>query len=483
MLRNSHLKQPVISIYSSIFRILFALILVAGPVLGQFGAAASAATLEQTVHVKVDGKQQSWKNQPLVIKGTTFVPLRDVVDSVKGTLKWNAPTKTATITYGRDKLVHQAGSESIKVNHVRLNSGVSSRTVNGTLMVPVRLVANALKADIKVQRMASGQMSVDIETDKVSLLNNEVASVDGYLREIHYPGMALIARKGEVLLRQGYGLADEQTLNRPDQKTRIASLSKSFTAASILSLAEKGKLDVHDPISNYISGIPKGDKITLHMLLSQTSGLPSAFGRGEGTPLEETVEEIRHKTLKFEPGSAYLYSNSGYVLLAYVIEQVSGMSYADYVQQTILEPLGMNNSGEASRKVHTISGFVANDNRWVTAPYYVSQSGSGTIYSTVDDMLKWDRALYGDQILSQDTIEQMYKPYSDKNYGYAWILKEKNENRTVFHNGSGGGFATAFSRNLSDDITIILLGNHAGMDMTSLMDEVEEKTAKALNLH
>lgn len=132
--------------------------------------------------------------------------------------------------------------------------------------------------------------------------------------------------------------------------------------------------------------------------------------------------------------------------------------------------------------MHTISGFVQEDNAWVTAPYYVSQSGSGTIYSTVDDMLKWDRALYTDKILSQDTIEQMYEPYSDKNYGYAWILKENGANRTVFHNGSGGGFATAFSRNLSDDITIILLGNHAGMDMTSLLDEVEAQTAKALQL-
>lgn len=463
-------------------RILLALILCAGPIMGQASFTASAAQETQTVHIEVNGQEQSWKNAPLVYKGTTYVPLRDVVTSVNGTLKWEARTKTATITVGRDKLVHQAGSDFIQVNHVRLSSGVQSRTINGTQMLPVRALANALKADIKVQRTASGQMSVNIQTDKVSLLNSQVASVDSYLREIDFPGMALIARNGEVLLRQGYGLADEQTLNRPDQKTRIASLSKSFTAASILSLVEKGKLDVQDPISKYISGIPKGDQITLHMLLSQTSGIPSAFGRGEGTSLEETVEGIRHKTLKFEPGSAYLYSNSGYVLLAYVIEQVSGMSYADYVEQTILKPLGMKNSGEASRKVHTTSGFVSENKQWVPAPYYVSQSGSGTIYSTVDDLLKWDRALYTDKILSQDTIEQMYEPYSDKNYGYAWILKESDQNRTVFHNGSGGGFATAFSRNLTDDVTIILLGNHAGMDMTSLMDKVEAKTAQALNL-
>ncbi|MEK4664393.1 serine hydrolase [Priestia sp. FSL H7-0729] len=476
------MQQPVSTVYSSMFRILLAFILCAGPILGQAGITASAAQTTQAVHIEVNGEQQSWKNTPLIIKGSTFVPLRDVVTSVKGTLKWDNHTKIATITVGRDTLVHQAGSNSIKVNKVDLATGVNSRTVNGTLMVPVRAMANAIKADIKVQRTATGQMSVNMVTDQISLLNSEVASVDTYLREINYPGMALIARDGGVLLRQGYGLADEQTLNRPDQKTRIASLSKSFTAASILSLMEEGKINVQDPISKYISGIPKGDQITLHMLLSQTSGLPSAFGRGEGTSMEETVEEIRHKTLKFEPGSAYLYSNSGYVLLAYVVEQVSGMSYADYVQQTILKPLGMKNSGEASRKVHTISGFVQQDDAWVTAPYYVSQSGSGTIYSTVDDMLKWDRALYTDKILSQDTIEQMYEPYSDKNYGYAWILKENGTHRTVFHNGSGGGFATAFSRNLSDDITIILLGNHAGMDMTSLLDEVEAKTAKALKM-
>lgn len=464
-------------------RILLALILCAGAVFGLAGGfTASAAQHTQAVHIEVNGEQQFWQHAPLNFKGTTYVPLRDVVQSVKGNLKWDARSKTATIIVGRDTLVHQAGSDTIRVNQVSLTIPASSRTVNGTLMVPVRAMANALKADIKVERTASGQMNVGILTDQVSVLRPEASVVDTYLREINYPGMALIARDGKVVLKQGYGLADKQTLNRPDQKTRIASLSKSFTAASVLSLAEAGKLDVQDPISKYISGIPKGDEITLHMLLSQTSGLPSAFGRGEGTALEETVEEIRHKTLKFDPGSAYLYSNSGYVLLAYVVEQVSGMSYADYVQQTILEPLGMKDSGEASRKVHTNSGFVQQGKGWEPAPYYVSQSGSGTIYSTVDDLLKWDRALYTDQILSQETIETMYKPYSDKNYGYAWILKENGTKRTVFHNGSGGGFATAFSRNLSDDVTIILLGNHAGMDMTSLLNEVEARTAKALNL-
>lgn len=471
------------TIRSSMLRIFLALILCAGPILGQVGnLTASAAQSTQNVHIEVNGEQQSWKNAPLIYKGTTFVPLRDVVQSLKGDLKWDARTKTATIIVGRDKLVHQAGSNFIKVNQVSLSTIVESRNVNGSLMIPVRAMASALKADIKVKRTTTGQMKVGIITDQVSLLHPEVASVDTYLREINYPGMALIARDGKVLLRQGYGLADQHTLNRPDQKTRIASLSKSFTAASILSLAEAGKLDVQDPISKYISGIPKGDQITLHMLLSQTSGLPSAFGRGEGVTLEETVEEIRHKTLKFEPGSEYLYSNSGYVLLAYVVEQVSGMSYAEYIQETIWGPLGMKNSGEASREVHTNSGFVLQDEQWEPAPYYVSQSGSGTIYSTVDDLLKWDRALYTDQILSPETIETMYTPYSDKNYGYAWILKEKGSKQTVFHNGSGGGFSTAFSRNLSDDVTIILLGNHAGMDMTSLLNEIENRTAKALKL-
>lgn len=476
------MQDGVISVFSPVLRILLAFVLVVSPAwIGQTSPAAAAQSTKD-VYIEVDGIQQLWKNKPLIIQGTTFVPLRDVVQSLKGSLKWDQRIQSATIISGRDTLVHKAGTDVIEVNGLKMTAATHSRNLNGTLMLPVRMVANALKADIHVARTDAGQMRVSIKSDQVSLLHSEVAGVDDYLREIQFPGIALIAHKGEVLLRQGYGLADAHTLNRPDRKTRIASLSKSFTAASILSLAEKGKLDVQDPISKYISGIPEGDKITLHMLLSQTSGLPSAFGRGEGTTLEETVEEIRHKTLKFEPGSAYLYSNSGYVLLAYVIEQVSGMSYADYVQQTILKPLDMKNSGEASPKVNTISGFVQSGGEWVEAPYYVSQSGSGTIYSTVDDLLKWDRALYTDQILSQDTIETMYEPYSDKNYGYAWILKENGDKRTVFHNGSGGGFSTALSRNLSDDVTIILLGNHAGMDMTALMDEVEQKTATALNL-
>ena len=260
ILRKFHKQQPVSSnLYSSMLRILLVFILCAGPVFGLSNSpTASAVQSTQAVHIEVNGEQQFWKNAPLILNGTTFVPLRDVVQSVEGDLKWDARTKTAVITVGRDKLVHQAGSKSIKVNQVSLASPVNSRTINGTLMIPVRTLANALKADITVQRTSSGQMNVGILTDQVSVLHPEVASVDTYLREINYPGMALIARNGEVLLKQGYGLADEQTMNRPDQKTRIASLSKSFTAASILSLAEAGKLNVQDPISTYISGIPKG---------------------------------------------------------------------------------------------------------------------------------------------------------------------------------------------------------------------------------
>ncbi|WP_434748380.1 stalk domain-containing protein [Paenibacillus amylolyticus] len=225
--------QQLISsrVYPSMFRILLALILCVGPVFGLAShSTVSAAQNTQSVHIEVNGEQQFWQNAPVILKGTTFVPLRDVVQSVKGDLKWDARTKTAIITVGRDKLVHQAGSNSIKINHVALAAPVNSRTINGTLMIPVRTLANALKADIKVQRTPSGQIRVGILTDQVSLLNSEVASVDTYLREINYPGMALIARNGEVLLRQGYGLADEQTMNRPDQKTRIASLSKAFTS-------------------------------------------------------------------------------------------------------------------------------------------------------------------------------------------------------------------------------------------------------------
>lgn len=162
------------------------------------------------------------------------------------------------------------------------------------------------------------------------------------------------------------------------------------------------------------------------------------------------------------------------MLLAYIIEHTSGTSYGEYLNQSFISPLGMTHTGEATPTKNITKGYVESKGQWKLADYYVSQSGTGTLYSTVDDLLKWDNALNTEQLLSQESLEQMFTPYSSKNYGYGWMIKNLDGDKIVFHNGSGTGYSTGLSREPDGGITIILLGNHAGMDMLNLLDGVRD---------
>lgn len=434
---------------------------------------AAAQSAVKTTTVQVNGKQQSWNAQPFLQGGTTFVPLREAAKAIGGAVEWNAASKSAVIRMNGDVVTHRSGTSVMSINGYTLNMSAPSLTVKGTLMVPLRSLTDSLKATLRVTQ-TSTNMSIAISTDSITYLSKELTSVDQYLKEKSYSGMALVAKDGVVLLRKGYGLAGKDTLNRPDMKSRIASITKSFTAASIMKLAEEGKVKLGDPISTYVSGIPRGDDITLHMLLSHTSGLPSEFKRSTEMTIEQTIKEIRTKKVEFEPGTAYKYSNNGYVLLAYVIEQMSGSSFADYVEKTMLTAAGMKSSGTASPSTPTIQGYLLKNGKWTEAPYYASQSGTGTLYSTVDDLLKWERLLSGNKLLTNESLEAMYSPsYSDKHYGYGWIVKPSDTGTTVFHNGSGSGYSTGISRDLGNGTVVILLGNHAGLDTVTMMDAIQ----------
>lgn len=309
-------------------------------------------------------------------------------------------------------------------------------------------------------------------------MSSESAAIDQYLKEAGYSGIALIASNGDIQLRKGYGLSDHNSLVRPDQKSRIASITKGFTAAAIMQQVQQGNISLEDPVSKYVSGIDRGNEITIHMLLSHTSGLPSNFTRAEGITIEDTLAEIRTKKLMAEPGAEYRYSNNGYILLAAILERVSGKEYGVYLHEQFFKPIGMKDTGTATPSTKTIKGYTDQKGTWAEASYYVSQSGTGTLYSTVDDLLKWDQALRGNKVLSEEIQETMYTPYSDRNYGYGWMVSETEEGTVVFHNGSGTGYSTGISRNLDNGITVILLGNHAGMDMTGMLNHIQEMALK-----
>jgi len=230
-----------------------------------------------------------------------------------------------------------------------------------------------------------------------------------YLDAASFSGAVLLARGGKVLLSKGYGMANYELNipNTPQTKFHIASLSKTFTAAAILQLQERGLLSVQDPIARFIPDYPRGNEITLHHLLTHTSGIPDINGVPEYDSLSRFAQTpasliavFRDRPLLFEPGARYSYSNSNYNLLAFVIEKVSGKTYGEFLQENIFGPAGMTSTGHdgdpATLLTNRATGYVPSGLfDLANAPFldWSAKTGNGSIYSTVEDLYRWDRVL------------------------------------------------------------------------------------------
>ncbi|SMF21093.1 serine hydrolase [Paenibacillus barengoltzii] len=435
-------------------------------------ASASQTQAGKSVTVTVGGQSVAWTTKPLIYRGVTYAPLREAAEYLGAEVRWNTTKRAAELRVHGDTILHRTGTDLFSVNGNPLRIGVNSLDQGGVTLVPLRALAEVLKAEVDAVAM-SGTMHVALTPDAATIRSSETEVADRYLQAQKYSGIAMIAKGDQILLRKGYGYDGDNQLVRADQKSRIGSLTKSFTAAAVMKLAEEGKLHLDDTLESYFPGFPSGDRITIHLLLSHLSGINPNFPRVAGLSLQDTIEAIRSKPLLSEPGSKFMYSNSGYVVLAGIIEKASGMSYGEYLKQSIWEPLGLKDTGEAKPSIPVLQGYVsAGDQLWAPAGPYISQSGTGTLYSTANDMLTWIASFETERVLSQASIDQMFTPYSEKNYGYGWMIQQENGTTRVFHNGSGTGYATGMSRELGGGYTIILLGNHAGMDTLTLMTEL-----------
>jgi CubicO group peptidase (beta-lactamase class C family) len=286
-------------------------------------------------------------------------------------------------------------------------------------------------------------------------------------------GTVLVARGGRVLFRQSYGMANEelQVLNSSKTRYHIASVSKPFTAAAILQLQERGRLSVSDPVSRYVPGFPNGDRITLDNLLAHTSGIHDVndvpdydtFARSPHT-IEEVVVKYASLPLDFAPGSETRYSNSNYNLLALVLEKASGETYEGYLGKHIFGPAGMQDSGaddDASRLIPSVaSGYIPAGISTVEKARYIdwsNKTGNGSLYSTADDLYRFDRALNTDALLKSPTRQKYFVEGPDNYYG--WYVFERAGHRLMAAKGHGVGFTAELDRFPDDDVTIILLSN------------------------
>ena len=316
--------------------------------------------------------------------------------------------------------------------------------------------------------------------------------LSAYLRPFdktgNFSGTVLVARSGRVLFRRSYGMAsyELQVANSNQTRYHVASVSKPFTALAILQLQEQERLNLSDHISHLIPDFPNGDRITLENLLTHSSGIPDinaladydTFARSPHT-VEQLVAKFAGLPLQFQPGTDQRYSNSNYNLLALVLEKTTGESYEEYIRKHILEPAGLRNSGsdgDASRVIPSLaSGYVpAGLADYERAAYidWSNKTGNGSLYSTADDLYRFDRALNTDTLLKSATRQKYFVDGTGNRYG--WYMLKRVGHRLMAAKGHSPGFTAELDRYPDDDVTIILLGNSYG---TASQDPIAEGLA------
>lgn len=300
--------------------------------------------------------------------------------------------------------------------------------------------------------------------------------VQTYVASHQFMGSVLVARGDQVLLSKGYGSADLEwnVPNAPNTKFRLGSITKQFTAASILLLQEHGKLSVNDPVKKYMPDAPAAwDKITIFNLLTHTSGIPNFTSFPDyrklepfPTTAEQLVARFRDKPLEFEPGQKWNYSNSGYVLLTYLLEKISGEDYAKFVRENIFMPLGMKDSGYDSNSaviIHRASGYARNHDEFENAGFInmTVPQGAGALYSTTEDLLKWEQGLFGGKLLKESSLTQMTTPFKS-DYAFGLMVRQSEGHKVIEHGGGIEGFNTQLAYYPEDKLTVVALSNVNG---------------------
>ena len=306
------------------------------------------------------------------------------------------------------------------------------------------------------------------DADKI----NELMTV--YTKQYKFNGTVLVVNKGKVVFSKGYGFKNAKDTTYDDINTiyQLGSVTKQFTAAIILQLQEQKKLSVQDKVSKFFPDYPQGDKITIEHLLTHTSGIynytnDGRFMAGSATKpanRDMMMALFKDKPLDFEPGSKWSYSNSGYSLLGYIIEKVTGKPYEQEVRERIFKPLNMTHSGFDFTHLNNkdkATGYTTYTEGIKLPAGIVDSSVSyaaGAIYSTVNDLWEWHKGLLSNKVLKAASQDKAYTPVKN-HYGYGWTIDSLYSKRVLEHGGGIFGFNTNIARVTGDDLCIVILAN------------------------
>lgn len=323
---------------------------------------------------------------------------------------------------------------------------------------------------------------------------DKAPQIDTLMSKFHengqFNGSALVAEKGKVIFKKGYGDAnmDWQIPNRPDTKFRIGSITKQFVAMQIMQLVQEGKIKLDGKLTGYLPEYREdtGNLITIHHLLTHTSGIPSYTGLpgvwsdSSRNPydIDYMIQHFHSGDLEFEPGTEYRYNNTGYFLLAVILERVTGKSFEENLQERILTPLQMTHTGvDRNERIlpNRASGYLRQLDGPANEPYFymLNVLGAGDMVSTVEDLFLWDQALYGDKLLSEKYKKIMFTPFLN-NYAYGWgvykvgLGESTDSVQVISHTGGINGFNTIIFRLVKDRHLVVLLNNTGGTSLSAM---------------
>jgi len=304
-----------------------------------------------------------------------------------------------------------------------------------------------------------------------------------YARDGKFNGNVLVAQKGNILYQKGVGFINAEENKSHDEKSifQIGSITKQITAAVIMQLVQEGKLSLQDNLEKFFPGFVNGNKITIHHLLSHTSGIYN-YTNDQKLMKSDVTKHYSQKQMidifkkyepDFEPGAKWNYSNSGYSLLGYIIEKVTGAPYEKEVRKRIFEPLGMTNSGFDFTSLQTEKKakgyFSLAGEKPLSAPVVDSTIAyaAGAIYSTVEDLFKWNNAISAGKILSTESWKKVFTPSLNK-YGYGWRIDSLYGKLFAAHGGGIHGFASYIIRFPEDDVVVIMLDNASSTSLSQI---------------
>lgn len=298
--------------------------------------------------------------------------------------------------------------------------------------------------------------------------------LQAYMKAQHtvngFSGTVLVMQQGKVLYSQSFGMADQEwnMPNRNEGRYRIGSLTKQFTAVCILQLEAAGKLKLTDHLDQYIPGYPQGDKVTLHMLLSQTSGIKdyteisdSIHSDVVGYPPLTIIDLFKNAPYNFPPGTDWAYSNSNYFLLGYIVEKVSGLSFAAYLRTRLLPAAGLHNTG-MDRADSLIPLRVKGYEDGRNAPYFALEGpyAAGGMIATAADLATWAGQLFSGHVLPAASLQKMTTPYGPGHYGYGVFVDSLGTQPRIWHNGGIPGFASYLGYFPGQALTVAVLSNN-----------------------